>query len=103
MACRSANANDDGILQVFHRLTHYPARPGVPATPWDDGNFAIAGDIYQGYITILPLDDGHFERVPNAQVVLTDAALDQHLAGNPNAGMVGPFAVGDPNTETVST
>lgn len=63
--CRVANSPDEGRIQVFHRMTAFPAMPGAPATAWDNVSFAIAGDVHQGQVTILPFEDAQFDRVPN--------------------------------------
>ena len=102
--CRDpTNANDMGRMQVFHRHAQHTVRPGSPATPWDGNVYAIAGDIVQQQVVIVPFEDGFFDRVANAHVVLTDAALHQQLAGNPAAQLVGPHALGDADTEEVRT
>lgn len=102
--CRdTTDAQDLGTIQVFHRASRVAPRPGLSATPWDGNSYAVHGDVVQRQCNIVPFPTNFFQRLQGTVRVLTVEALHQHLAGNPNDQMVGPFAAGDANTEEVGT
>ncbi len=50
MHCRSvgAPATEPGSITLYHRVTRFALRMGLPPTPWDDVAFAFQGDVTQG-------------------------------------------------------
>jgi len=88
---------------VVHRTATFPAIPGAPATPWDGNPCGLMGDLISEQLVIIPYDDNQLSRLAGELAVLTDAVLNQELAGDPTLEMVGPFADGDANTTNIAT
>jgi hypothetical protein len=85
----------------YHRVTPY--QPSlVGASPFDNVAYSFLGDVRNGQTPhTIVWDDTYFNRAPAVQVP-TAANLDQLLAANPAAELVGPFAAGDADTESLT-
>jgi hypothetical protein len=96
-----AQPNAATIIQGYHRVTRY--EPSLVGTsPFDDVAYAFLGDIRNGQTPhTVVWDDTYFNRVAAVQVP-TAANLDQLLAADPAAQLVGPFAAGTADTEAVT-
>jgi hypothetical protein len=98
----NAPANDPGLVQVVHRLVRF--EPGLgAATPFDNVAYGFIGDIVDGqapYTVVIP--DDIFNRTGVVQAP-TSALLDQLLAADADAPLVGPFAAGAADTEALET
>ena len=89
-------------VQLFHRVTHFQSRMGMPPSTWDNSTFAFAGDVFNGQISTVSWDSRLYEPVYNNFLdVGTVALIDDAFAVDPNVQMVGPFAIGDAGTERV--
>jgi hypothetical protein len=53
-------ANEPGKLYLFHHLSHYVPAFGHPPTPWDDGDFALCGDLVANQAIIVPWTEAYF-------------------------------------------
>jgi hypothetical protein len=74
----------------------------VAATPFDDIAYAFWGDIRNGQSPhTVVWDDAYFARNAAVQVP-TAANMDQLLAADPALELVGPFAAGDQDTESLT-
>jgi hypothetical protein len=104
--CRPAGAdpNYPGAITLYHRVTRFGSRIGLPATPWDDVAFAFQGDVIQGQAPPSIVWEPQFFYTINNQVqVPTVVMMDQLLGQDPDAQFVGPFGNGDAGTEVVRT
>jgi hypothetical protein len=103
LSVRTANdpANGPGTIQGYHRVTRY--QPSlVGQSPFDNIAYAFLGDVRNGQAPHTVIwDDACFNRAVAVQTP-TAANLDQLLAADPAAELVGPFAAGDADTESVT-
>jgi hypothetical protein len=92
-----AQPNVAPVIQGYHRVTRY--KPSLVGTsPFDDVAYAFLGDVRNGQTPhTVVWDDTYFNRVAAVQVP-TAANLDQLLAADPTAELVGPFAAGTADT-----
>lgn len=98
----NAAADDPGLVQVVHRLNRVEPDLGA-ATPFDNIAFGFMGDITDGqvpHVVVVPPEV--FNRTGVVQAPTT-AHLDQLLAADADAPLVGPFAAGEADTEPLET
>lgn len=105
MLCRSPTdpPNEPGKLYLFHRLSHFAPAIGRPPTPWDDGNFALRGDLVANQAVIVPWAEAYFTLIAGQQVVPTNDTMTALLGADPNEPLLGPFDANDAGVELVRT
>ena len=92
---------NDGKLHIFLQLAKYPARMGLPATPWDDQMYAQKGELFHNQAQTVKWLPDYFYQVGGQLRVATAAAVDTALAGDPTAEHLGPFNANDADTEMI--
>lgn len=97
--------NLPGLIYGMHTVTRYATRFGFPVTQWDNGLFATIHDVVGNQIpptVLFPADaftrhaTGANYRVPSAQLI------DAELAADEDVEVLGPYAIGDADTELIS-
>ena len=87
-------------VQAYHRVVRFSPVLGTP-TPFDNEVFAFIGDIQQGQQPMSIRWDAGYFGVLNQDRVPSVAAIDQLLAADPAAELLGPFNDQDTDTELV--
>ena len=72
---------------------------GLPASPWDNGSFALKGDIPCGTITCANWSPETLHQIGATIYVPTDLAIYAALAADPDTDLLGPFYSTDANVE----
>ena len=54
-----------GAVTCYHRLTQYPRRPHVGATPWDELGFAFVIEVVHGQAQTVLWENIMFHQMPN--------------------------------------
>ena len=96
------SGNNPGRLGLILSIIRYDACIGRPASPWDDKAFGTRGDVVMGSVSCdrwLPA----YMRQTSTVVALTAGAMDSALAGDVDAPLFGPYAMGDAECEQVKT
>ena len=93
-------ATDAGRVSLLHSVSEYTPRMGRAVSRWDKKAFATRGDVTFGTAPLAMWDPTYLQQAA-AVNVLTPAAIDTALAGDPAVTLLGPFADGDPSTEAV--
>ena len=97
----TAGIDDPGHIQAYHRVILNEADL-ARTTPFNDKAYAFFGDLAGTDTPVTVVwEDGYFTQA-GAVIVPTAAAMDLLLNADPMATMVGPFAAGDPDTESVN-
>lgn len=89
-------------IRVVHHIHKVTTPLGQPETPLTNAYLGFGSDAYHGTALIIRVMENTFFSSTGDVVVPTDAALTAQLAAAPN-GLVGPFNVGEPDTEVVNT
>jgi len=98
-----APANDPGLIVVYHRLTRHDARFGQVPTPYDGQGLAFWGDIVAGQVpATVTVPDTGFNQTAVVQAP-TAALIQQGLAADPAATLLGPYAAGTQDVDPVVT
>jgi hypothetical protein len=93
-----APAHNPGTIVGYHRAVRYTADLIQP-TSFDQSGFAFLGDVHQGQAPAsIVWANEYFNRAPDINVP-TAEYLDALLQGQADLQTVGPFPVGDPDTE----
>ena len=96
------SGDDPSRLGLVHSISRYDACIGRPASPWDDKAFGTRGEVVMGSVYCvrwLPA----YRRQISAVMALTTGAMDSALAGDVDAPLFGPYAMGDAECEQVKT
>lgn len=91
-----------GSIVLYHRLVRYEPRLGQN-TPFNNMAYAFMGDVVgaQAPATVVVPNDA-FNQATGARVPVPQR-VDELLASEPNAELLGPFDANDPDTEVVTT
>lgn len=92
----------DGLIHCYHSVGKFPARPGLPATPWDNQRFATKGELYRNQAAICKWSLAYHDLLPQTRVA-DPATIDTALAGDPTINHLGPYANTDADTSIVIT
>ena len=87
------SGDDPGHLGLVHLISRYDARIGRPASPWDDESFGTRGDVVMGLVSCVRWLPAYM-RQTSTVLALTAGALDSALAGDVDAPLFVPYAVG---------
>ena len=83
---------------LVHRITLFKSHP-VDVSDWDGKALGFGGDVMPGnHIELMEVPEDAFAVAPE-HVVPTRENVDHLLSGNPAVEVLGPFTVGDPDTE----
>jgi hypothetical protein len=103
---RTTNApvDDPGLIVAYHRLSRHDTRFGQVATPYDNQGLAFFGDLIAGVQapTTVAIPDTLFNQLPVVQVPC-HGLLQQELAANPQATLLGPYQAGTNDVDPVVT
>ena len=89
-------------VQLYHRMTTFAPRMGLPATQWDGNSYAFSGDTFAGGIpTVVGWDPGWYTELGDVRVP-SDVAMSEALSADPNALLVGPYHANEVGTEEVN-
>jgi hypothetical protein len=103
---RSAHApvDDPGLIVAYHRVSRHDTRFGQVATPYDNQGLAFFGDLISGVqapaTVIIP--DTLYNQLPVVQVP-THGLVEQELAANPQATLLGPYPAGTNDVDPIIT
>ena len=95
----------DNRISLYHRLSRFDPRMGMPASQWDNRAFANSGDLFHNNPVLVEWDNRHFHQGPQTHAPLAQTiedALAQANAANP-VELMGPFNNGDAGTEVLRT
>ena len=96
-------AHPRGLVRLYHRVQRYVPRM-VPQTPHDNLGYAFEGDVMLGQSPqTVEWPDDAFHQCPGPVRIIDQAGMDQALAANPAAELVGPFAANTAGTRNIRT
>jgi hypothetical protein len=96
----AAAADDPGTIQGFHRAIRYPPNLIYPMS-FDGVGFAFMGDVAAGQSPPSIILANHYFNQAGDAIVPTAAYMDELLAADPDAILVGPYPAGTANTELI--
>lgn len=106
LLCRDPAADpavDPGRVVLFHRVSQFSARIGMPATPWDNQAFAFKGDVHRHQIVTVNWVQDYFYQIQAQIRVPTVQEANQQLTAQPQAILLGPYNNNDAGTELIRT
>lgn len=92
---------DDHRIHLYHSISKFEPRMGLPGTDWDNEMFVTKGELYQNQPTTTYWLNEYFHQVPGQHRVASPATIDTALGGNPDLDSVGPYNDQDAGTEVI--